>query len=122
MCYAKKYPTSSILAEQLYKNSWQFFLSCIGHGESMRKLGEYFQHSTESIYRLFKDVLKAILSLHNEYIKLPDSSASVHMSIGPNSQNYLFKVVTLSSIFLKNKIWKLVITISISIVGCLGCD
>lgn len=76
------------------------FLDCIGHGESMRKMGEYYQHSTESIYRIFKDVLKAILSLHNDYIKLPDASADVHMSVGPNSQNYLFKVIILIVMFI----------------------
>jgi hypothetical protein len=58
----------------------------------MRALAEMFQHSTESIYRIFKDVLKAVLNLHAEYIRLPDSSAGVHNSVGPNSRNYLFKV------------------------------
>ena len=69
------------------------FLLCIGHGNNMHFLGEYFQHSIESIYRLFKDVLKAILGLHDEYIKLPDAGAGVHDSVGPNSRNYLFKVL-----------------------------
>ncbi|XP_078156235.1 uncharacterized protein LOC144552000 isoform X1 [Carex rostrata] len=76
----------STIQEQL-----AIFLDCIGHGESMGKMGEYYQHSIESIHRIFKDVLKAILSLHNDYIKLPDASADVHTFVGPNSQNYLFK-------------------------------
>ena len=59
----------------------------------MRALAEMFQHSTESIYRIFKDVLKAVLKLHAEYIRLPNSGAGVHNSVGPNSRNYLFKVL-----------------------------
>ncbi|KAJ4747225.1 nuclease [Rhynchospora pubera] len=67
------------------------FLACVGHGLSIRKLQEEFQHSTETIYRIFKDVLKAILSMRDEYIKLPDSSAGIHPFVGPNSRNHLFK-------------------------------
>jgi hypothetical protein len=59
----------------------------------MRKLGEYFQHSTESIYHLFKNVLKVILGLQAEYIKLLDSSAGIHHFVGPRSKNYVFKVI-----------------------------
>lgn len=61
------------------------FLLCIGHGYSLRVIGEYFQLSFESMYRLFKDVLKAILGLHNEYIKQPDSDT--------NSRNHFSKVL-----------------------------
>ncbi|KAJ4771081.1 nuclease [Rhynchospora pubera] len=67
------------------------FLLCVGHGCSIQKLAGDFQHSAESIYGFFKDVLKAILSLRDEYIKVPDSSAGVHPLVGPNSGNYLFK-------------------------------
>ncbi|KAJ3685276.1 hypothetical protein LUZ61_014440 [Rhynchospora tenuis] len=67
------------------------FLLCVGHGCSIQKLAGNFQHSADSIYRFFKDVLKAILSLYDEYIKLPDSSAGIHPLVGPNSGNYLFK-------------------------------
>lgn len=74
------------------------FLLCVGHGDSMRKLGEYYQHSIESIYHFFKDVLKVILDLHDEYIKLPDSSAGIHHSVGPNNENYVFKVIKLKKL------------------------
>ncbi|KAJ4789873.1 nuclease [Rhynchospora pubera] len=67
------------------------FLDGLGHGISIRKLGEYYQHSSETIHRLFKDVLKAILSLYDEYIKLPDANTGVHPIVGPDSRNYLFK-------------------------------
>ena len=50
------------------------FLQVVGHGLKMRMLGGTYCRSTETISRHFSTVLSAILSLHGEFIKLPDPS------------------------------------------------
>jgi hypothetical protein len=52
------------------------FLQVVGHGIKMRMLGGTYQRSIETISRNFASVLSAILSLHREFIKLPDPSVN----------------------------------------------
>jgi hypothetical protein len=49
------------------------FLLVVGHGLKMRLLRGQYKRSLWTISTHFSGVLKAILSLHGEFIKLPDS-------------------------------------------------
>jgi hypothetical protein len=50
------------------------FLLIVGHGLKMRLLRGQYKRSLWTISSHFSEVLKAILSLHGEFIKLPDPS------------------------------------------------
>jgi hypothetical protein len=50
------------------------FLLVVGHGLKMRLLRGQYKRSLWTISTHFSEVLKAILSLHGEFIKLPDPS------------------------------------------------
>ncbi|MQM13204.1 hypothetical protein Taro_046127 [Colocasia esculenta] len=64
----------------------------VGHGIGNRMLREWFQHSGETMSRHFNAVLKAILSLRNDYMKLPNNDVGVHEKIHSDPKFYpLFK-------------------------------
>lgn len=46
------------------------FMCNVDQAVLIRFVAEYFQHSYEVVWRQFKDVLKGILILHNDYIQL----------------------------------------------------
>lgn len=68
------------------------FLYCVGHGVANRVLAETFQHSGETISRHFNNVLRAIVTLKDEYITLPANNVPVHARIRDNVNFHPFKV------------------------------
>ena len=68
-----------------------------GHGHSIRMVQEMFQHSGETIYRHFNDVLKALLRLSQDVIKPDDPEfRQIPPHIRDNRRYYLFfQVVSL---------------------------
>jgi hypothetical protein len=52
------------------------FLLVVGHGLKMRLLRGQYKRSLGTISAHFSEVLTAILSLHKEFIKLPDPSST----------------------------------------------
>ncbi|XBI75383.1 hypothetical protein VPH35_068760 [Triticum aestivum] len=50
------------------------FLLVVGHGLKMRLLRGTYKRSLETISTHFSEVLRAILSMHGEFIKLPDAN------------------------------------------------
>ena len=56
------------------EESVAMFLLILGHGQKFRVIRGTYIRSLETISRRFAQVLKAILNLTNDYIKLPDLS------------------------------------------------
>ncbi|OAY81027.1 hypothetical protein ACMD2_23063, partial [Ananas comosus] len=67
------------------------FLFCVGHGVENRVLAEIFQHSGETISRHFNNVLRALVTLKDEYMNLPPSNAALHPRIRDNINFHPFK-------------------------------
>jgi hypothetical protein len=70
----------------------RMFLQTVAHSDPMRKVGEDFQYSTETVWRCFNNVLHSILHMHSEYIKLPGSNAHVHPKVAEGAIFAPFKV------------------------------
>ena len=77
------------------------FLVIVGHGHSTRMVQEMFQHSRETIYRHFKDVVKALLRLSKDVIKPEDPEfGEIPQHIRDNRRYYpFFQVVTIFTHF-----------------------
>ena len=73
------------------------FAVIVGHGHSTRMVQEMFQHSGETIYRHFNDVLKAMLRLSKDVIKPEDPEfRQIPLHIRDNRRYYpFFQVVSL---------------------------
>ncbi|KAJ1701629.1 hypothetical protein LUZ63_001408 [Rhynchospora breviuscula] len=67
------------------------FLQLVGQSHNMRKIGEDFQHSTETVWRCFRNVLHYVLKLGSKYIKLPDSNTPIHPWVSEGTQYAPFK-------------------------------
>jgi hypothetical protein len=68
------------------------FLQTIVHSDPMRKVGEDFQHSIETVWRCFNNVLDSILQMQGDYIKLPSSDTSIHPKVAEGTIYAPFKV------------------------------
>jgi len=68
------------------------FLQILAHSTTMRKTGEDFQRSLETVHRCFKDVLRSVLRMRREYIILPGANTPVHVQLSECSQFFPFKV------------------------------
>jgi predicted chitinase len=73
------------------------FLQILAHSTTMRKVGEDFQRSLETIHRCFKDVLRSILRMRREYVILPGANTPVHAQFSEGSQFSPFKVSMIST-------------------------
>ncbi|KAI0508208.1 hypothetical protein KFK09_014343 [Dendrobium nobile] len=62
----------------LVQEQLAIFLRGIAHAHSYRQLCEFFQHSLETVSRYFNLVLRAIVSLANEFITMPTVEAECH--------------------------------------------
>jgi hypothetical protein len=80
------------------------FLQIVAHSTTMRKVGEDFQRSLETIHRCFKDVLRSVLRMKREYIILPGANAPVHVVVSEGSNFSPFKVSITFTIFINFKI------------------
>ncbi|KAJ4764659.1 nuclease [Rhynchospora pubera] len=67
------------------------FLQIVGHATDMRKVGEDFQHSTETVWRCFNKVLHCVLLMQSDYIKLPGSNAPIHPELSEGTIYAPFK-------------------------------
>ncbi|KAI0497482.1 hypothetical protein KFK09_020711 [Dendrobium nobile] len=74
-----------LAAEQL-----GIFLRGVAHAHSYRQLCEFFQHSLETVSRYFNQVLKAIVSLSDEFISIPSADVDCHPFIRANEQFHPF--------------------------------
>lgn len=68
------------------------FLQVVAHSTTMRKIGEDYQHSTETVWRCFNTVLRSILLMQSDYIKLPSSHAPIHPKVSEGTLHAPFKV------------------------------
>ncbi|XP_020677924.2 putative nuclease HARBI1 [Dendrobium catenatum] len=66
------------------------FLRGVAHAHSYRQLCEFFQHSLETVSRYFNQVLKAIVSLLDEFISLPSADVDCHPFVRANEQFHPF--------------------------------
>ncbi|KAJ1687653.1 hypothetical protein LUZ63_019043 [Rhynchospora breviuscula] len=67
------------------------FLQIVGHSHTLRIIGEDLQHSIETVWRCFRDVLQCILHLQSEYIRLPSQNARVHPKVSEGTRHAAFK-------------------------------
>jgi len=74
------------------------FLQIVGHSMTMRKVGEDFQHSTETVWRCFRRVLRYVLRMQPDYIKTPNSDAPTHTKVSKGTPHEAFKVCWLKII------------------------
>jgi hypothetical protein len=75
------------------------FLQILGHSMTMRKLGEDFQRSLETVHRCFKDVLRSVLRMQREYIILLGANTLVHAQVSEGSYFSPFKVRIIFIVF-----------------------
>ncbi|KAH1082220.1 hypothetical protein J1N35_010531 [Gossypium stocksii] len=64
------------------------FLHIIGHNVRFRVIGSRYYRSTETIYRYFRVVLRAILKLYKLVIRLPDESIPSEIRNNPRFYPY----------------------------------
>ncbi|XP_020687734.1 uncharacterized protein LOC110103384 [Dendrobium catenatum] len=74
------------------------FLRGVAHVHSYRQLCELFQHSLETVSRYFNQVLKAIMSLSDEFISLHTVDVDCHPFIRANEQFHPFFKNTVGAI------------------------
>ncbi|KAJ1690003.1 hypothetical protein LUZ63_014158 [Rhynchospora breviuscula] len=67
------------------------FLEILGRGHTMKTVGEEFQHSIETVWRHFRQVLSCVLQLYSTYIRLPDPSKPRHRKLAEGTQHHAFK-------------------------------
>ncbi|KAJ1690085.1 hypothetical protein LUZ63_014240 [Rhynchospora breviuscula] len=67
------------------------FLQLLGQAHTMRKIGEDFQHSIETVWRCFRNVLHCVGKLTPKYIKQPNSNTPRHSTLVEGTQYALFK-------------------------------
>ncbi|KAJ4815175.1 nuclease [Rhynchospora pubera] len=67
----------------------EMFLQILGHATNIQKISEDFQHSTETVWRCFRDVLHYVRCM--DYINLPSSNARVHQKISEGTIHAPFK-------------------------------
>jgi hypothetical protein len=68
------------------------FLQIVGQASSMRKTANDFQHSLETLHRVFSDVLHSILDMQNDYLQQPSANAPTHPLVGEGTIYFPFKV------------------------------
>jgi spore coat polysaccharide biosynthesis protein SpsF (cytidylyltransferase family) len=79
-------------AEVSVEEQIRMFFQILGHSMTMRKVGEDFQRSLETIHRCFKDVLRSVLHMQRDYIRLPGVDTPVHAQVSEDSCFSPFKV------------------------------
>lgn len=66
------------------------FLVYVGQGVSYRLISEWFGHSLDTVSRVFKEVLYALITLHKHTVKMPQSNTSLSSRIAGNPKYYPF--------------------------------
>ncbi|KAJ4759996.1 nuclease [Rhynchospora pubera] len=67
------------------------FLQLLGQASKLRKIGEDFQHSVETVWRCIRNVLHFVVKLSSDYIKQPNSKTPTHPMLADGTQFGLFK-------------------------------
>ncbi|KAJ4811124.1 nuclease [Rhynchospora pubera] len=67
------------------------FLQLLGQACHLRKVGEDFQHSLETVWRCIRNVLHYVEKLSSDYIKQPNSNTPRHPMLADGTQYGLFK-------------------------------
>jgi hypothetical protein len=68
------------------------FLQILVHSTTMRKVSEDFQRSLEIVHRCFKDVLRSVLRMRNEYMQIAGANTSIPAQVSEGSPFFPFKV------------------------------
>jgi hypothetical protein len=68
------------------------FLQILVHSTTMRKVSEDFQRSLETVHRCFKDVLRSVLRMRNEYMQIAGANTSIPAQVSEGSPFFPFKV------------------------------
>ncbi|KAJ1688592.1 hypothetical protein LUZ63_012747 [Rhynchospora breviuscula] len=67
------------------------FLQLLGQASKLRKIGEDFQHSLETVWRCIRNVLHFVMKLSPDYIKQPKSNTPAHPMLAEGTRYGLFK-------------------------------
>ncbi|KAJ4781315.1 nuclease [Rhynchospora pubera] len=67
------------------------FLQIVGHAHTMRIIGEDFQHSIEIVWRCFRNVLRCVLRMKSDYMKMSNANTPIHHKVSEGTSFAPFK-------------------------------
>ncbi|KAJ3689069.1 hypothetical protein LUZ61_018233 [Rhynchospora tenuis] len=67
------------------------FLQLVGQSHNMRKIGEDFHRSLETVWKCIRNVLHYVEKLGPKYIKMPDSNTPIHPMVAEGTRYAPFK-------------------------------